>query len=677
MPLPFPSVYPDPLDPEAAQALASGVAGKPVGAPIPDQAQAMDIGGEEPEQAPAQVQDFGGVDQQNGAPDLVEQGVGDAANRGLIFQGMYGGGNGPGQAVMPEGTDYLSVGGPQGAQNVYDAFVSGPAKLAEAIRAGGEAQAQEGEQLSKVYAEQRDHARDYESALKEQYKLREQEMQSRLAELEKYTKSYTDNLADQGAFWHNPQNVISAMAASLMHLATDDRSLGVRMLNGAIQSDLANRRALAEGHLGQLRSNMAEYDKIAGDKIGGMQLAEAEAKRVAANEIQRIAAQFQGPKAKANAEFIANQLLRESMLGYMDFYRTRLYNKPGLVDPRILKEYQKGGQAFPNAGYTPFSQYPEAQQGAPQPTANAAKAGGYAGAMGSGGGAASVGAALSGGSKPDIGPQIPAQTRAAMNLRFPGGDKLAEAAIQDTRRQAYMEAGVQPGTPSNMMTAAQKHAFNKSMKEQEIAANAQLKEVASGLSQVANRHAGLRLIADDMATVEQAAKQYGIPMDQLVSTKGRASIGGAEWIKLNQKYDALIAADPQNRSKHAEAKAKINAAGERLMQLMVGDINSYYKEHAGSAITSTELPRLEAYVGVSSPYSVLRTYVNNESGKAYGVLKQTVSQLNPAARAIWLMNTGGKTAKLPGTSISPGREAEPKQAAAPMGKNRGPKPKEQ
>jgi hypothetical protein len=59
---------------------------------------------------------------------------------------------------------------------------------------------------------------------------------------------------------------------------------------------------------------MSEYDRIAGNRIAGMQLAEVEAKRVAALELERIAAQFQGPRPRPTRKLSLRNCGRKSEL---------------------------------------------------------------------------------------------------------------------------------------------------------------------------------------------------------------------------------------------------------------------------------------------------------------------------------------------------------------------------
>lgn len=655
--LPYPGVYPDPLDPQGVQDLSNAFSGSQ--AVIPTQQETMSQATAEEQAEPATIPALPPVDGAQGARDDVSASGGQADSNAYVFQGMYGRGA-MAPALQDEGSNYLPVGGPFGRDMVNEAFNKQPKDLVGAVNEGAQAQQQESKEKELFYGAERDRTRTYEAALKEQYMLRQQEMQQKQAQLEKTAQSYTNNLADQGAFWHNPQNIMAAIGASLMQLTTDDRSFGYKLLNGAIQSDLHNRRALADTHLGQLRSNMAEYDRIAGDKIAGMQLAEAEAKRVAAIELERIAAQFQGPKAKANAAAITAKLWQDVRLAYMDFYHKNIYNKPQLVDKRILGSYERGGMAEPGTGYTKFADSKNPRAGSPGTFEENGVTYGPGipkqgiPAQGMGGGSAQ-GVGQTNGPAGPVGRQLfrplSPEVRGRLNDRFPGGDKLAEIGHQDVVRRAYMAANVQPGTPPEMMNKAQQDAFNTSVGNQEKEAYEQVKAVSGAFKESSGRRAGLRAIQADMDLLEGAAKTYGIKMDDLLSSKSRSVIGAPAWNKLMNLYDVHAKMDKEEASKWQKKKDEVNAAGQRLMQLMSGEINSYYKQQSGAAVTFTEMPRLEQYASASANHARMRTFIDSESQKAHAEEREQMAQLSPAAKAMLLIQMGQGNSRMTSQSV--------------------------
>lgn len=599
--------------------------------------------------------DFGGVDANaGGREDVVGQGALNQAERG-IFQGMYGT-RGNGLELMGEGENYLPVGGPFGKEMVNEAFNVQPKRLEAAVKEGAEAQQREAETKQSFYATERDRTRDYESALKEQYMLRQQEMQTRMQQLEKTAQTYTNNLADQGAFWHNPQNVIAAMSAALMQLTTDDRSFGYKLLNGAIQNDLHNRRALADTHLGQLRSNMAEYDRMAGDRIAGMQLAEAEAKRVAALELQRIAAQFQGPKAKANAEAISAKLWEDVRTAYMQFYNQHIYNKPHLENKLVAQNYKAGGKAFPGVGYSGFAGKapPGAPAGAgarPGAGGGAVQAGVPGAAMGAGAGGVQSMGAQAPGQRPRGSQALRPETLKALEDRFPAATQLIDNGYQSVQEAGYLAAGVRPGTPEELMSPAQQHAFNKAVAEERQRAYESMSKVSAGLKESSYRNSGLKAIQTDMMILEKAMSQYGFKMDDVLSSKSRTVIGNEALAKLNQLYEAHIKSDPEKASKWERERQQVNEAANRFLQLLSGDIREYYKKIGGTALTAIELPGLKQYADTGAPFSHIKNYILSESQKAHAEERAQFHQMTPAAQAMWLIQLGQGQAPIISQSV--------------------------
>lgn len=678
--IPYPGAYPDPLDPQAVQDLSQAVRNSGPGpaapqAPIPLQNVQHEPTDEEKAayEAPLPAPQ---IDQSSGNKDREEMvGIGKTGNA-MLFPGMYGPGN-LGVGVMDEGEDYLPYGGAKGRENVEETFIRQPEQMAKAVREGAQAQQDESKAKEAFYATERDRTRGYEAELKEQYLLRQQEMQRRMQEFELQTQRYTDNLSDKGAFWHNPQNVMAAMGAALMQLTTDDRSFGYKLLNGAIQSDLHNRRALADQHLGYLKSNMAEYDRLAGDRIAGMQLAEAEAKRVAAYELERIAAQFQGPKAKANAEAIISKLKIDAMEGYMNAYRAGIYNKPKIENKAIIDSYKRGGKALPGVGWSAYGAAASQSPGKPMgPGGGGMPQGGSKGNVAGGPGVPGANAGAPGMAGPF--PSLTAGQRKAIDDRYEGGSSIVEMAQQDTIRQAYRHAGVRPGTPPNLMSPAQRNAFNKSMEDQEGAAYEQLKGVSQGLSQSSGRRSGLRAIQTDMAVLESAVNEFkkrglNITMDDILSTRTKATVGSDTASKWKNLYAAWAASNPENRSIYEKQRDKIEAAGNRLNQLMAGTVNSYYKDMAGAAVTVVELPRLQEYAGGNLTYDKLKNFIGEESAQAKSVEDNFIHNISPAAAAMWLTRKGVGRTPMEGPNVPKYQSPEaPEQPHSASGRNKPP-----
>jgi hypothetical protein len=155
----------------------------------------------------------------------------------------------------------------------------------------------------------------------------------------------------------------------------------------------------------------------------------------------------------------------------------------------------------------------------------------------------------------------------------------------------------------------------------------------------------------DSAVNEFRKRGLNISLDDVLGTKTKAVLGSDTAAKWRNIYDALAKADPQNSSKWEAQRDKVSAAGQRINQLMAGQINAYYKEHAGAAVTVIELPRLQEYAGGNLTADKLRNFLDNESRKYAAEERTQFLQLSPAAQAMWLTRKGTDNPRLEGPNV--------------------------
>lgn len=548
--------------------------------------------------------------------------------RGGVFARAFGG-TGLARAVMPEGENYLPVGGKEGKNLFLDSFVTRPAEIARAVDAGAQAQEDEAGQVQNFYTKEMERQGNENAALKDQFLVRQQEQQARLDELEKQTRFYTNDLADSGRFWKNPQNIVAAIGAALMNLATDDRTLGPKLLNNAINRDLMERRQLADMHLGSMRSNLSVYDKIAGDKVSGDLLASAEAKRVAAMELDRIAAQFKGPKAKAQAAAIKGQLLAESQKQLMQFYAAKIYNAPQFVSPSIMSSYKAGGMELPGVGYTPFS----TSSGAPAATPGGVTrsplpAGSLGGVSSAASATGSTGdtTVLNNGLRVRITPFLSPQQRAEYDRRVPGIVSRLEAA----RKHAIDRIASTSRTPQE---------FSSKMEEFERYVENGIPDIAKATAPTAVKRAGYQAISQDMRDIEASLEGTGMSPQQFL---GSAYVFAPETVsKISNIYDALIKKNPDEANKYELRKQLLFEKAQRFHQLLAGNINTYFHEKAGTAVNATEMDRIKQYTGNNSSWSRIKNFVENEANQAGREFdNQIQTSNNPIAAMLFELQMG-------------------------------------
>lgn len=521
-------------------------------------------------------------------------------------------------ALMDEGANYLPLGGEEGKDNLDTAYRVAPGAIAEGVQRGADAEDAEAQQTVDWLNNERQRQESSNAQIEKNRRLYQDNVDSQFNGIVKETQKYTNDLADTGKFWRNPANIMGAFGAALIAFASADKSVGVKIINNAIAADLHNRRQLADFRLGELKSNLSAYHQIAGDKITGDMLAEAEAKRTAAMDLQRIATSFKGEKAQAHAQAIIGQLMMEAQVGYMNAYKSGVYNAPRIVQKPILQSYQRGGQQYPGVGYTPYGQTNQAAQPqAARPSTSTGMRGGNVGNAGTGNAgalAASYG-------------DMPQQLKKSIEGRVGQGASAALQAVKaDIERQSLTYGP--KGSPAYL--AERRRIEN---------------EVRTDMTnmpppgEVAVRRGSMNRIQSDIQLLESAYKAYNLDPDAEMTSLVRTAAGSS----TSSKIDNLLASASAIGGKtFSDAqRQQIRSAQARIRQLVSGEVNAYYKVQGGSAITENELPRLQEYANAAAPWTHIKNFLNNESGKIDTEVQNNLSKArNSASRILYLNRMG-------------------------------------
>lgn len=530
---------------------------------------------------------------------------------------------GPGGEVV-YGENYSNLLGPEGKNAFQDAFVNIPKKINQALDAGAEAQSAEGtatkDVLQKLYEQQSE-----DLASMKAKRLQEQaEIQHKQQEIEKATQYYTNDLADTGKFWARPGSIFAAIGAVLMGLGSAPGSnTTYNVLNGAIQADWLKRKELADMHLGDMRGNLDKYRQIAGDRDTGDRLALAESYRVANIELQRIAAQFQGPIAKAKAAAIGNELNQKFQMLMMQVYQSAVLTGPKAVDPRIAAALKAGGQAMPGVGYTPFK-----QPGAANATGGQAPSG-----MGP---TSSVGPGMTGQpAMPGNGPEweMSESDKKRYNDRSPGAGDELESEQKDAVKRIWSISG---GNPKK---------FNDEMEKFERLQEADLKEISKQGQQanLPSRIRGMRRLGHDIGVMQNLANQVsGGDVDKLLNTFGDVTMGKSFQAKWS---DVMNAMSGPARTKWEKQKHDVEDSVQRFKQLLAGEFNAYIKQESGATVNPNEEARNMQYL--RNGFRGIKVYHDNESEKSEAELNNiTNSQQHPVTGTLYRIQMGLNTPKL-------------------------------
>ncbi len=541
-----------------------------------------------------------------------------------------GGAIGPTGAPV-HGLDYNQYGGKYGKDQVDRTFDEAEGLMQQAAAEGAEAQLGESKALEAHYKKQAESAANNAALILQRKQENAAEEMRRQQELEKQTNVYSQNLADRGAFWRNPGNVIAAIGFALMPFASDDKAIGIKLLNNAIQSDFNQRKAAADSHLGELRSNLSGYRQIARDKEAGDLLAQAESYRIAALEVQRIAAQYQGPKAQASAKAMVADLMNKFGLTKMQAIQ-RIYTL-GVKDPRIAKAISTGsyenlmpGQAPPVASYkdgVPVSGGPGTGV-VPQGTNKTTGTPGEGQEFMPGAYVARKDGSVHSGS--DFEGKFGTASYKNLQSRLKDAGPMTHSLVSEVQTQARRLSGHGPGTEQ----------YKKKYEEIWDDIQEGVRNIAADpiLQKEAPKAAALQQIHRDQRAIERVFKGDQAKInDWLGSWKQNFPSTRQSW---NQFWDNFSGVEPSQ-------KKAVEQAANRYRNLLAGNIADYYHEHAGANQADKEIEMLTKVISSGSPWQQQRNHVTNQSVQTAATVKRALAaagKKGPLSKTAYLIDQG-------------------------------------
>lgn len=580
----------DPLDMVQAADVAQSSPGSTVPQSGPVSAPFVDSGFRQPEPPNMGVPDGAGPEPVNldSDSDLVRT----QAEAGFDEENQYpyvrGGAVKPVDAVA--GYNPAAIGG----QENYDVLSrKGPNMAAQGYQEQADIEAAEGQELHKAYDNASTRANDGAAAILANRKADQEEMRLRDHELKANTAKYTQDLADRGQFWRSPRAIFATIAAGLMELGSDKRGIGIQMLDNAVQQDFAQRKALADTHLGQLKSNLAGYREIAKDREGGDLLAQSEMYRMLALEIEKVASNFRGPKAQAKAKEMIGEYMTRSAAFAGEFAKRNLYVQPQLVDPRLAATMrnQPGYQNFGSTG-TPAA---AAGSGRPGPGIP-------------GGPSAARGVVMPG--------RASEASKEAMETQKPGTYNIVQQAVQSARKKAlYLAKGDH---------AKAFEIFNNSFAK-EIEAISPIAQ-DKGFQEITANVRGLAAFSLKLSHLEQL---YGKDkMDEVLGAIRSDSMKEADQLISRYHWDA----DDESKKKRTELLL--------LKQALQGNINSYIRSISGGAVSESEAGRLKSVIHQGSSYAEIRKFINGLGADNVAKRQAMMVSLSPRAKELLELRVG-------------------------------------
>lgn len=479
---------------------------------------------------------------------------------------------------------------PVGGAALYDeAFIHAPARWEKAQGGLAALHGQRSDALAGFYREQSERDTQAAAASKVQAAEDQQAMQARQAKLDEATQFYTNDLQDQGKFWSNPGNIVSAIAYSLMPIFSNDPAIGVKLINQAIDRDMANRQHAANQTLGALQSNLAGYHKIAGDRQAGNLLAQAEAHRIAAQQVQQIATSFESPISKKQAQLIIEDQKTRQAAAQMEFYKNNVHVNASKMDPALHAAKVLGGPDGYNRGVAPLG-------GAPQPGAsnNETPKTAVQGTLGTTGLPTT---APSG----KLSPTAAALANTSLNGISKGhaaGAIPDEQVMEAVRQHVYRQAIAAHEDPNKFFLKAQTEGREAVAKmAPEIAKNAMSRSIITRLQ-------------TKMKAIEALESSSNRDPNDFVSYARKSGVPDG----ILREYDQLTGGDPRMAAnKHAEL-AKWRADAIRNMeQEMAMAINQNIHDLSGGAVNSSEQGRLDKEIGPKMPWRQQMNFLDAKS----------------------------------------------------------------
>lgn len=498
----------------------------------------------------------------------------------------------PQMDVLPEAENYHLAGGREGKKNFQQAY--DPSRAIDAIEANQRAEEGRNEAMSQHLVSEKARQTNQMAIIMANREKYAAQLAERQQVLDENVKRYTDNLSNTNAYWSNPGNIVSAIAFSLMPIAGGDPAAGARLINQAVEADFGRRVQAANMHLGELRSNVAQYRQLMGDKQAGDLMAESEARRIAAMEIERIALQFASPASKAKAEAaISDQLMRSAQGRMQSFKVLGIHQDPRIVNKLLGGAIRAGGAD--GVGFTPYA----GPTDRPSAVAGTGPAGTPTTASNTPGISGTRMAALA--SNPtELRRQVETGQVAAKDAA-----EVINAGFQDRVRRAH---------PGNI--AAQQAAMDK-LREQ---AYDGVNKISVAAAPHVKDAAGIRQLMMRIAKIEQSARELGRDPQEFMQSGRDISAGMANaWNEFELKYRS----NPDSPA--AKSARNILMAQQEFYQAFARAKTSDTHDLFGAALTEKELEQLELSIKNNASFTSLKSWATRLSEDRQGKLSQALT----------------------------------------------------
>lgn len=535
---------------------------------------------------------------------------------------------GPSAEVTPEAVDWNPA-GPEGKKDFKAAFTEGPKKVTQALAEGADAEANKDKALAEHYTNEIAREQAAQATIAARRQQDDEQQQRRQTDLDGAITRYSNDLANSGKFFQNPGNIISAIAFSLMPIGGGDPAMGAKLIQSAISQDMSNRQKLADMHLGELRSNLSEYRKAAGDRRVGDLLAESEAQRIASIEIQRIGASFASPIAKAKTEALSQDFLMRSVQSKMQaFQQYHLYMAPKAMSPAIAAAYKNAGPG----GMVAFNK----MNGDPDVGPGAVK--GTMALPGVPNGSATTARGPVGPTGPTAPDGNPGPTTQPKPRTFVLSDIMKSRGLSDAQQLMKQQAADVQNEAAALAKPGDPHSYNEQVAKIKLRDEEDQKKIAELAQKVLPDVHGSRRMATDIALINAECARAGVNPQDFIGEL-RTATSGPFGAKIRNMQLALTRANPEN--KHEVKQREFLQASERFHQLFAGDVVEYYHTKFGSAQNPSESAKGAQVITTESswPQIVNWNQIRSQDAQA-GYTAALASAGNPRAATKFQLSIG-------------------------------------
>lgn len=556
---------------------------------------------------------------QGGGEDTTEE---DAENVRLLREMQFGlnpGGARGAAYFRPEGESKAGVGG----EELYKkAFVDAPARRQEAMSELGRVQSDRATELAGMYDQQVKQDQAAARAMEVRRQEEQHEIARRQEEVAKATKYYSRELRDSGKFWANPGNIVAAISYSLMPIFSNDPTVGVKLINQAVQQDLDNRTRAADMEIGNARANLDGYRKIAGDRQQGDLLARAEAHRMASQEIARVGQKYSGPEAAKNIQIAIEDQNTRAAAAEMEFYAKYIHKDAAQVPKGLHDATFKG----PGGWH---------QYGVP-----------------GGGPASPVNGTIGGG--PSQVPNAPLKNNHLQAIARSGGAGAVDKALDDPRIGKVSSADLENTAKMLLWQEAQRKSPGNPGAAYDVLRHAEeekLAPVAMKLQETSTSRHRVAKVRATMEQIERSERAAGNDPEDFLSWTRNGGVWPKAWIL---EYEKITASDPARAGdKNAVAKAYREERAKELRAALRGVFNSHAHDLFGGAQSAQELANAAMEVGEKSSFRQTQTFLDGRSQELQKQNTDTKASLSPYGRILLRLRTegGASSTNLPSKGI--------------------------